>query len=238
MPIKYLVPKFNDTAIDLSSYLSLIIQSMVAISTFLAVLVALFKDELRKLWKNSELVVNLIENKITEELNQETGSEGSSSDLLKADKYISYIDIINSGNKSASEVELVIDQVVYESQDYPNPQLVSSEPCTLSWGATGNKKIDLSPKSKKRVQILELANLEEQSSPDGQEKSISPTLKIGPIESPRKFISGKWTAECVLFSKDSIPVRFNLKIMWNGKWEQRLTEMKDCLTLDIEEVSL
>lgn len=238
LPFEFLVPEFANNSIDLSDYLSLIVQSIAAFSTFLAVIVALFKEDFRKLWKSPNLIVRLTEDKITEQLNNEASSEGSSNDHLVADKYTSHINIKNDGNKSASEVELVLDQLSFESTKFPNTQFISTDPITLSWNSAESKKVDLSPKSKKRIQVLELTNLEEQSSPDGSEKSFSPTLKIGPIESPNKYQHGTWTAEFVLHSKDSIPVRFKLKIIWNGKWEKRLTEMKDCLSLDIEEDSL
>ncbi len=72
IPIKYLNPTIDFTSIKSAEYYGLIISSISAFVTFLAVVIALFKDDIRKKWIFSKIELSIPEENFFEVLNSDT----------------------------------------------------------------------------------------------------------------------------------------------------------------------
>ena len=230
VPIEFLKPKIKVTEIESAEYYNLMIGSISAIVTFLAVVIALFKEDIRKWWEYSKVEASIPEQSFYEILknNIEPGKRP-----LEAEKYDCKIEVYNSGNISAMGLEIQLESLVYSGVDFPTPQVIETLGHSICWNGQKESKINLPPEGKKSISILALNAPEQQSSPEGKDVSIPCMLSIAGIENPKDYLRGKWTAAFAIFSTNAKPIRFKIVIDWNGRWENRVTEMKNHLTINL-----
>jgi hypothetical protein len=218
------------TAIKSPEYYALVIRSLSALVTFLAVCVALFKEDLRKIWEYSKLEVSIPTDNFFEVLNTSSGSPSMvKPTVLEATNYSCKIQITNSGTVSALGLELSLESLVFSGPSYPAPQNIETFGLPISWDGKSDTKMNLPPEGKKLVNVLDLTGPKQQSSPGGQNMTIPSSLFIAGIKNSEDHANGKWIGTFAIFSTNSRPVRFQLEIEWNGKWQKRATEMKSSL---------
>src|ERR1700744_4474501 len=89
VPINILKPSIKSEQIKTSEYYQLIIGSLSAFVTLLAVIIALFKEDIRKNWEFSKIEVSMPEELFFEILNTSIGSSADVANKpLEAVKYI------------------------------------------------------------------------------------------------------------------------------------------------------
>jgi len=235
IPIKYLSPTIDYSSINTAEYYGIIINSLSAFVTFLAVVIALFKEDIRKIWEFSKIQVSIPTENFFEILNSSIGhTTDNTNQPLEAIKYNCKIEIYNSGSISALGLEIQLESLVYTGSDYPTPQVIETLGQPINWNGINETKINLPPEGKKTLSILDLTAPEQQSSPAGNNVNIPAKLSIANIDNNSDFKRGKWTASFAIFSTNAKPVRFKLEIDWNGRWQQRATEMKNNLRIDLK----
>lgn len=235
IPIKYLSPTIEFTTIKSAEYYGLIVSSISAFVTFLAVIIALFKEDIRKKWIFSKIEVSIPEENFFEVLNSSIGNTtDNTNQALEAVKYNCKIEIFNSGSISAMGLEIQLESLIFKGTDYPTPQIIETFSRSLSWNGNGETKINISPEGKKTISILELTAPEQQSSPEGDNLTIPAKLNIADIDNYPDFKKGKWTGSFAIFSTNAKPVRFTIEIVWNGRWQKRASEMKNNLKIDLK----
>jgi hypothetical protein len=240
LPFIMLSPTVVAKEINSSEYYQLIIKSISTLATLLAVIVALFKEDIRKLWVYSKLEVLVPEENFTEVLKQNTGDSentGNSSKLLEANQYSCIVEIINTGRVLATDVEIYLESLAFNGQQYKVDQSFEIIPSYIKWDNNSSNKINLPPEGKKRLCIAELFAPKSQVSTTGQntgkDNVTTPKLIIGGIDNKSEFKNGKWTGVFVLHSSSTKPIRFILEIDWNGQWEKRVIEMKKHLIIKL-----
>lgn len=237
IPIAYLKPTVTPKNLESPEYYSLIIGILSAFATFLAVVAALFKDDLRKYWVYSKFKIDFEDsNKLIEMLeveNSETTSE-SGSNHYKAAKYECILNIENIGNKTAKNCELYIEKLSFSGEGFPETQSIKINTSSLTWDGESDKKIIIPQEGKKSVRILELLEPKNQSLPDGRSKQKNSELIIGGVKCPIEYRKGNWEANIIVYADDSKPYKFVLELNWNGKWEQRFSEMNKCLKINLK----
>ena len=136
IPIKHLTPDIEIIKVNSSDYLKIIISSISAIVTFLAVIVALFKEDIRKFWEFSDLQVSVPDNSIVEKLNSQSSSSQKDQEVhLEAECYNTRIEIVNSGNISSISSEIYLEKLEFNTEGFTNPQQIetSGSPLNLEW---------------------------------------------------------------------------------------------------------
>ena len=231
VPISYLKPSVKQTEIESAEFLGIVISSISALVTFLAVLIALFKEDIRKWWEYSKIEVSIPEENFREVLKS---SIDSPNQPLEADRYDCKIEVYNSGNISAMGLEMQLESLVYSGVDFPTAQIIESYGHSIFWDGKNESKITLPPEGRKSISILGLSAPEQQSSPEGDEVTIPSKLNIAGLDNPDDFKRGKWTAAFAIFSTNAKPIRFTMEIDWNGRWENRVTEMKNHLKIELK----
>lgn len=236
IPLDFLKPNIVESDVDSSQFLSIAISSISAFVTFLAVIVALFKEDIRKFWEYSSLKVSIPSNNIVEKLNSQSATAQSSVDVyLEAQLYHSRIEINNSGNIPAIGAEIYLEKLEFKNEGYTNTQFLETSGSPLNWNGTDKFTVIIPPGGRKLVDIVELIAPEKQSLPDGVNTIIPSKLIIGNVTIPQEFNKGKWTGTFGLYSQNAKPLRFQVVVEWSGKWEKRLTEMKKFLKIEIKD---
>lgn len=237
IPIDYLKPQIVITDLKTPEYYNLIIGIISGIVTFFAVIVALFKEDIRQLWVYSKFEANFEDdNKLSEKLKaekRETSSE-SGTNHYEAEKYELIVIVENKGNMTAKNCEIYLDKLQFSGEEFPEKQNIKITNSSLDWNGENEKKLIIPPKGKKSIMLIELVEPENQSSPSGESRHKQSELYIGGVYNPKEFKKGKWEASFILYSDDSKPYYFVLELDWNGKWEQRFSEMKKCLKINLK----
>ena len=233
VPIDYLRPTVTPSTVNSGEFCNIIIGFVSAIVTFLAVVVALFKEDIRKIWNYSKLdITNPAEN-IKEVIPPITDSQSDSSEThLEAQKYESCIEIHNIGNVPSIGAELYLERLTFSGPGYTTAQIIETSSVPISWSGSEKASIIIPPEGKKLVKIVELFGPVKQSLPTGEVITNPPVLRIGNAESDSNFNNGKWIGAFVIYSQNEKSVRFDVEIEWNGRWEKRLTEMKRYLKIE------
>jgi hypothetical protein len=194
-----------------------------AIATVLAVLVALFSDDIKHYLHKPQLNFSMRSNHILEEL------DPTENKTRVAKSYHNRIDIENIGKANAEECQAYIESVRFKGiggQSYV--EIFSGESHIVWNGIDGSRNATtyIPPKGKKSFRLYEIMPPQEGSTPDGKISNSIPRLQIPGVEIPAEYCGGEWIITIIFFSRLITPKHLSITINWNGRWEQREMEMK------------
>jgi hypothetical protein len=223
-PISILKPNYPETEVlNKAEYYRFIISIISAFITFCAVIVALFKDDLREFWKKPNIKVAMNERNTIEEFN-DTSESGSSTDPLIASKYISKIEIENIGNLASLNTEIILEKLEFKEKDTSIIQSVECSGKPINWNGIDTSSITLPVGAKKTISIVEITAPEKFSKPDSQTFKSPSKIIIGGVELSKEQTKGTWTAVFTIYAQNYKPTPFKVEMEWNGIWKTRLTE--------------
>jgi hypothetical protein len=233
LPLEYLRPKVNKVEISLNDLYLRVTTSIGTIVTSFAVIVALFKEDIRRIWESASLTVCFRdENSLAEIFETENSKQNSQNVNLSAKKYESILSISNIGNLTAKNCEIYLERLQYKTSLFPSKQELSTTGLALNWIGKEDHMIAIPSKAKSTVCILEIQsslNLPVSSSTNTGDNK--PRIKIGDIDCPVTSNDSTFEAKFMLYSENSKTQEINIEIVWNGKWQSRLTEMSKNITI-------
>ncbi|SNR72413.1 hypothetical protein [Flavobacterium sp. ov086] len=225
-PIDILKPNFPENEVlNKSEYYKFIVSVIAAFITFCAVVVALFKDDLREYWKRPILDFSEPSQMTIEEFNNNSES-GSSTDNLIAKIYISRIEIKNNGNLPSINTEIFIEKLEFKEKDTNIIQQIECYGKPLLWNGTESTSMILPAGAKKLIDITKITAPEKISTPDSQTTKYPSKVIIGGIENHKEQIKGTWYATFGLYAQNHNSISFKIEMEWTGIWKPRLTEFK------------
>ena len=225
LPYKDMSCVVSDTPIPRGEYYNIFINLAVAIGTLLAVLVALFSNEIRSWFKKVSYVIQLNNDNIVEEIEDIKGTK-------KAKKYYNCISILNNGNINAQNCELYLEGANFTPKDTNAKESLNVGNTPICWDDYKNTTVYIPSQGKKVLLWFSIEKPQKQSTPDGKDYLSAAEINIiglNNIESK----AGKWELNYCLYSMTSKPKKFTLTIEWNGKWEEREKEMRNGLTIKL-----
>lgn len=235
IPTEFLKPQVNQNPIELKDYYGLLVQIIAAVATLLAVVAALFREEIRRWWEYVKIDYSIPKENFREIINPNTGnSADGAKTTIEAEKYVCEMEVINNGTVSSLTSEIVLESMLFKSSYSNTHKPIDTIGTPLNWGNTQESRVTIPPKGKKKVPILELIPPDKESSPGGNENTTSPKIIIMGVDTDLMETEGMWTATYLIYSSNFKPNRFIIEIKWNGRWHGRMTEMKDCLTIDLK----
>lgn len=216
----------NDDPISKGDYYSIFIDSIVAICTFGAIIVALFADEIRGLVKKVDFEIRFSNNNIVEDVEDIKGSK-------KAKRYHNSLLIINNGNINAQNCELYLEDATFTTGNSQIDLNINNSP--ICWNENKNTSVYIPSQGKKVLFLFSICKPQNQSTPDGKNDFVPPQLQIAGLEDIESK-AGKWELIYCLYSTTSKPKKFKVTIEWDGNWEEREKEMKNNLTMKLENI--
>lgn len=132
VPLELFKPNFSNETLNKGEYYRLLISIISAVITFCAVLVALFKDDLRELWKKPIIQFSTPDEMTIEDLNSSLESE-TANDIPISNRYISRIEVKNVGNMPALNAEIYLDKLEYIPKDSTISQSLECSGSALKW---------------------------------------------------------------------------------------------------------
>ena len=213
----------SDEPIPKGDYYGNVINGFVALGTCSAVIVALFLDEIRSLFKKVTFDIRLDNEEAIEEVEDIKGSK-------KAKRYHNSIQFFNNGNINAQNCELYLESAKFISENSTTTLTVENSP--INWNQDSNI-VYIPYQGKKVLPLFEMLAPQKQSTPEGKTDIIPAVLKILGLK-VIETKAGKWELIYCLYSTNSKPQKFKYIIEWTGAWEERQTEMKNILTMKLE----
>lgn len=224
IPLDILKPEFAEDILSKEEYYRLLISIISAFITLSAVIVALFKDDFREQWKRPKIDFS-IPSKIT--IEDQNPSENADSDNIKVNKYISRIEVHNSGNLPALNAEIYLDKLEFIPADSTIPQIIEPSAGAIEWNGSESTSIIIPPGAKKLINIVEITAPEKFSTPDSEKTHKPANLIVGKIFNTNEQEKGKWIAKFSLYAQNHKATSFEIEIEWNGLWKNRLTEFNN-----------
>ncbi|WP_445404063.1 hypothetical protein [Acinetobacter vivianii] len=209
------------------AFMRITVMVISSIITVFAMLVALFKEDIRGVFVRPKLTISK-ENKL-KELTQKTENN------IEAIDYFYKIFIQNVGNIPAKEVEIYLNSLTCKKSASQYHEEIEVDGVPLTWLNSDSKQIMIPRNSKKSLTLFKILPPNEVSTPD-QSSSIlnKPKLKIGTNEYCVDNELSDWVMSFAIYSDNAKPISIQLKIKWNGKWESRLTEMHQHVSIEEE----
>lgn len=221
-------PEIVDKPLTIGEYYYYTVTTFGVFATFLTVIVALFKNDIIRLFKRVRFKFDFMEGK---ELHEETENiQGTK----KAIKYYSVSNLQNIGNISADNCKLFIDKIVYASDVRSDIILAESKPISLF---NSKESVYIPSQGKIPLHLFELLQPQKSSTPDGQRNDTPPKLKILGFSDITVEKGGEWRCSYSFHSSSmQKPQYFEVKISWDGNWEHRLTEMNSNLKVELKQL--
>ncbi len=214
---------FSDEPMTKGEYYGNIINFFVAFGTCSTVIIALFLDEIRSLFKKVTFEIKLYNEDAIEEVEDIKGTK-------KAKRYYNAIEFFNKGNINAQNCELYLESAKFISDTTSILLTVENNP--INWN--NNSNIVYIPRQGKKVlPLFEILAPQKQSTPEGKIDVIPAVLNILGLKKIEAK-AGKWELIYCLYTTNSKPKKFKYNVEWKGSWEERQTEMKDILKMNLE----
>ena len=137
--------------------------------------------------------------------------------------------IFNNENVNAQNCELYLESAKFTSENSTKDLRIENTP--INWNH-GNNIVYIPCQGKKVLPLFEVIAPQKQSTPDGKIDNIPAMLKLLGLND-MEAEAGKWVLIYCLYSTNSKPRKFECTIDWNGNWEERQTEMKDILRMQL-----
>lgn len=201
-----------------------------SIGTVAAVVVALFKDEIMGSLFHPQIIVNkndegdgtgLIEVK---DQNERT---------LKARYYECCVQVSNTGNRPTNECEVKLIGVRYSTSNGKWKELMKDTK-RVGWSYTEDA-VTLLTDECKRLPLFRIFPDNSEGTPDNTKKSLKRIHLFGFTLENKFQRKGQWIFSYKISSSKKEYCKFDVDVAWTGTWCDRINEMKDEITIKLEQ---
>lgn len=234
LPLLSVISHFSDSTVTQFQKFDLLIRILAAVGTFMAVAVALFKEDIRRLWEHASVELKSRDSDWLREILEGSKGEDESdedSDLpaqnapsRRAERYEVSLAVKNTGSIPAKSCEIRLDQLVFKPTNEAREIEVDCGERPITWSGGADSRITILPDRHVAVEIAKISPPTRSKNGNGQS-----VLTIGNI--PMKDRAGTWVATFSVFGENVRLTKITLTFWWNGQWEHRKTEMSQRFTV-------
>jgi hypothetical protein len=232
-PVMSIMVHLSDTTVTSFQRFDLLVRFLAAAGTFLAVVVALFKEEIRSLWEHASLTLTARDAGWVKEIlegsaDDESGgdSDGPEAELRshRAENYEAVLQVANTGNVPAKSCEVRLDRLTFREAAEAHPQELDCGEEPIGWRGTNEHRVTILPDRHAWVEVVSLT-APKRSSKGNAEAGLSIA------SAPMAQRAGTWVATFSVYGENIRLTKIELTIWWNGQWEPRKTEMTQRFTI-------
>jgi hypothetical protein len=211
------------------AFMRITIMVLSSLVTVLAMIVALFKEDIRGIFIKPKLDLNK-ENKLNE-VTQRTGQNN-----VEAMSYHYTTFVHNTGNIPAKEVEVYLTSLKHKKNSEQNYKEIEIDSIPLTWKNSESKQIMIPRNSRKSLILFQILPPSDVSTPDQPPPNASnqSQIQIGTNKYSVDVENAEWNVLFSIYADNAKPINIRLTISWNGKWESRLTEMNTQISVKEE----
>lgn len=188
-----------------------IISFLGVICTFLAVIVALWKEEILSRWHKAKLKVEI-----------------KGLDFSSNSKYYGLITVSNSGKYLASNCRIFIKSLRYGKYEDEIENIPLRGNLAVNW--TGDTYRNLVPGGQQSVTLFCVKQSGDDMTPlENIGKPVIDFWGISSLSADQRS-NGCWIIDyCISYNNDTLLEHFSIKIQWNGQWKSKKREMEKIL---------
>nr|WP_314370514.1 hypothetical protein [uncultured Acinetobacter sp.] len=211
------------------AFMRITIMVISSLVTVLAMIVALFKEDIRGLFIKPKLDLSK-DNK----LNEVTQRLGQNNVEAMNYHYTTYVQ--NTGNIPAKEVEVYLTSLKHKKNNEQSYKDIEIDSIPLTWKNSESKQIMIPRNSRKSLILFQVLPPSNVSTPDQPPPNASnqSQIQIGTNKYSVDVETGEWDVVFSIYADNAKPINIHLTINWNGTWESRLTEMNTHLSVKEE----
>ena len=211
------------------AFMRITIMVLSSLVTVLAMIVALFKEDIRGIFIKPKLDLNK-ENKLNE-VTQRTGQNN-----VEAMSYHYTTFVHNTGNIPAKEVEVYLTSLKHKKNSEQNYKEIEIDSIPLTWKNSESKQIMIPRNSRKSLILFQILPPSDVSTPDQPPPNASnqSQIQIGTNKYSVDVENAEWNVLFSIYADNAKPINIRLTISWNGKCESRLTEMNTQISVKEE----
>ena len=212
-----------------------------ASATFIASIIALFKESIIGLWKHPTLKIEQKEENLLKEITTKLSEEESdkqantSATHIAVDYYDFNIEVINSGSEPCKNCECYLERIEFKQASdvkFNDLDLISGK--AIKWLGKELTNIDLPPHGgKASITLLRLISPEKRSTEKGKKKN-SPGIQIGDVIINENVVAGNYIIIFCMYSLNHKSQTIRLGFDWNGHWQERITELSSTVKIKME----
>lgn len=207
-------------------------QPLSVLGTFLALLVAIFGNEIKNLFFSPKCKVSIAGDGFEEDLGQTASTSTPVAQMYKCSLVLK-----NTGSKELTDLALVVKEVHFFNGEGKGKKISRFEN-TLFWLKSEIKKINLREKEQREMIVARVLPEASEGTPDNTSKSPL-RFSITGISLDAKYNrKGKWIVKYSLQTPHKIIKTFQIEFFWTGRWHSRNTEMTNELTSELKEIRL
>lgn len=238
-PIEKMKPTIVSRDITLNEILTRIFQLLAALATLIAAFVALFRDELRRIFtEKHSIIVDLYKE------NEKVVFENTNNEVInkKALAYYSTLKIYNGSNIYLKGCELYIENITCSNDSalQPNKILKGFKPTNWEYWKELKILIPIQGSAFHTIFILESpeSNIvspdQAKKQTDEGKQSSTPILRIDGNEIPfKEGVPNTIIIDYLLCVENSTAKKFSVTIKWVAKWENRLDDLGKLINVSI-----
>lgn len=200
--------------------------------TFLAVIVAIFGNEIRMWLYREKCDVSIDRNIFVEDI---SGQEYLPN--IEARKYDCTLCVENIGSSEIEGLGLFIKNINYQdNKDAKVRKIKILNQKALYWNKPDELRASFLPLDKKYVPILRIHPNVTTQTPDDLQSSVKPLhiSIMGHSLDDRFNKRGIWEIDYTLSTTRKLIKEFTVKVSWTGVWKQREKEMCDEVTVELK----
>ena len=193
------------------------------IATVVAVIVALFGDDFRRILHKEKCQVTLEEDHFVEDID---GQESASH--IESKRYDCRVIIKNIGGREIEDCSVSMISCKYRGDQQSKwKDLKIKNKIQLFWNTPGKHKDTILAGESKSLLLLRINPDGDQSTPDDNSTSLSTRCLsiIGFHPDLRYRQRGYWEIEYSICTPHNELSKFKVSVSWTGEWKQRETEM-------------
>jgi len=232
IPWNWLHPEISDTSITMNDYYTRLISVVGALATLFATFIALFKEDIKRLYEYASLDAQFKDQSILAEVvDKETTTNNNKN--ISAVKYEVVIVVHNKGKLAGRGCQVYLEKISFKHSSYPAPKDMAITGKPLQWIGKAESSVIIPSKAKGYINILEITSPKSEliTEENGHNPTGKAQLLISGSDLFLEDFNGIYTCIYMIYSENTTPVEFAVEINWNGNWQQRLTEMKECITI-------
>ena len=207
-------------------------QVIAAISTAVAVIVALFGREIRSSIFKEKVQISLVNGGIKEYL-----GETANTTKPEAQNYDCSLLITNDCSREIDDLQIFLQEVKFKHESNAKyKKLVSFENKALYWRTPEQLSTFLGVDDSRRIPLFKIYPKASCQTPDSSKASDLRMRLIGYQMPAKYYAKGIWYAKYQIRTKRRVLKSFEITVQWNGEWYNRYSEMVDVVNVNIKEV--
>ena len=225
----YKTPISNEACYGVPELLYYSTQILMSAFTVLAVIVAIFGQDISNFFHGEKCSVSLESNNFVENL-------GESRDAIKPDaqSYSCNVRVVNTGSVEVSECQLIPQKVEYKDAESSKFRTISTQSNPLYWHSEDQRSYNLLRGASYVFPLSRIVPMNFLQTPDSNITPKPKLIILGCKLGEKYDKKGIWRVEYLLRSRKKRLLVFYLTIRWNGEWYGRISEMKDVANINME----